>query len=278
MNSLIKYRLFARIIFVVIFISTIKLQAQSNYVYKEVGKTTLNLKVLKVKDVSQKESLPAIVFFYGGGWKSGHISQLRPQAKHFAKKGIVTFLVEYRIENKNGTTPFASLMDAKPAVRYIRKNAGNFGIDPNKIVACGASAGGHLAASAALIENYNESTDDLEVSCIPNALILLNPVIDNSPSGYGYDRIGQNYRFFSPLHNIKKGVPPTIILQGTKDPLIPVETVEYFKKAVQRVGSRCDLILYEGETHGFFNYKYRENYDKTLKDIEMFLQSLGYLN
>ena len=66
-----------------------------------------------------------------------------------------------------------------------------FGYQTIKIIASGGSAGGHLAAAAALTDRCFENTDDLSVSCIPNALVLFNPVIDNGPGGYGFEKIGE---------------------------------------------------------------------------------------
>ena len=107
--------------------------------------------------------------------------------------------------------------------------------------------------------------------------MLFNPVIDNGPGGYGYERIGDAYKNFSPLHNIKAGMPPAIIFLGTNDELIPVETAKYFQKVMEKVKSQCVLKLYEGQGHGFFNYKNFEYYKKTVFEADEFLQSLGYL-
>ncbi|MDZ7720772.1 MAG: dienelactone hydrolase family protein [Balneolaceae bacterium] len=109
-------------------------------------------------------------------------------------------------------------------------------------------------------------------------MILFNPVIDNGPGGYGYDRIGDAYKDFSPLHNIKKGAPPTILFLGTNDDLIPVETAKYYQKVMENVDSRCELHLYDEQEHGFFNYRNFEYYKKTVSEADSFLQSLGYLN
>jgi acetyl esterase/lipase len=117
----------------------------------------------------------------------------------------------------------------------------------------------------------------LSVSCVPNALVLFNPVIDNGPAGYGYERIGKAYKNFSPLHNISEGVPPTIFFLGTNDHLIPVATARYYQAAMVKVGSRCDLFLYEDQPHGFFNFRNREYYNKTVLETDKFLISLGYL-
>jgi len=191
---------------------------------------------------------------------------------------MVCILVDYRVKEKQKTTPFESLKDAKSAIRYIREHANELHIDPSKIIAAGGSAGGHLAAATAIINDYNESTDNTAISCIPDALVLFNPVFDNGPGGYGYERIGEAYKNFSPLHNIKSGAPPTIVFLGDKDHLIPAETAKYYKTIMEKVKSRCDLFLYEGQGHGFFNYKNLEYYKKTVSETDTFLQSLGYLN
>lgn len=258
-------------------------QVEKQVVYKQIDTTSLKLDIYFPENYVAGNAHPAIVFFFGGGWNGGDVNQFVHQAKYFTKRGMVCFLADYRVKKRQQTNPYESVKDAKSAIRFIRKHAEEYHIDKNRIVASGGSAGGHLAAATALIEEYNEESDDLLKSCIPNALILFNPVIDNGPGGYGYNRIGENYKSFSPLHNIVEGAPPTIIFLGTKDHLIPVETVKYYKTVMEKVGSRCELVLYEGEGHGFFNFgkqKYGEqNYYKiTLSEADKFLTSLGYLN
>lgn len=264
------------IIFLFIIINSF-CSAQEKFLYKQIDTTKLFMEVYYPEHLDSAKIYPAMVFFFGGGWIDGDKSHFLNHAMYFTKRGIICFLVDYRTEAKHSTTPFESVKDAKSAMRYIKKNAADFGVDSNKIIASGGSAGGHLATATALIEDYNENTDDLSVSCVPNVLVLFNPVIDNGPGGYGYERIGHAYKDFSPLHNIKVGAPPTIIFLGTDDKLIPVETAEYYKKVMDKVKSRCDLLLYEGVGHGFFNYKNFEYYKKTILEADKFLESLGYL-
>jgi len=190
---------------------------------------------------------------------------------------MVCFRADYRVKSRQGTTPFESLKDAKSAIRYIRTHANELGVDPDKIVASGGSAGGHLAAATAVIQGFSEIGEDLSVSCIPNALVLFNPVFDNGPGGYGYERIGEAYKEFSPLHNIREGMPPAVVFLGTEDHLIPVETAEYFRTVMDKVGSRSELFLYEGEGHGFFNYRNYEIYQDTRDKADEFLISTGFL-
>jgi len=229
------------------------------------------------KKVDTAQKRPVMIFFFGGGWNSGNIKQFEPHATYFAQRGMVCVLADYRVKKRQKTTPFESLKDAKSAIRFIRKHADKFHIDTTKIVAAGGSAGGHLAAATALIDGFNEDTDDLSVSSVPNALVLFNPVIDNGPGGYGYQRIGDAYTRFSPLHNIKKGAPPTLFFLGTNDVLIPVATAEYYKTVMIKVKSTCELHLYEGAGHGFFNYKNFEYYKNTITKTDEFLKSHGYL-
>lgn len=115
-----------------------------------------------------------MVFFFGGGWINGNIKQFRPQAEYFSHRGMFCILVDYRVKKRQQSTPFESLKDAKSAIRFIRKHAEEFQVDTSKITASGGSAGGHLAAATALIKDYNEASDDLTLSCVPNALVLFD--------------------------------------------------------------------------------------------------------
>jgi len=245
--------------------------------YKQVEATSLYMVVDYPPGFDTTKSYPAILFFFGGGWNSGNPGHFEPHARYFTSRGMVCFRADYRVKRRQGTTPLESVKDAKSAMRFVREHAAVFHVDPQKIVASGGSAGGHLAAATALVTAFNEGSDRLTYSCVPNALVLFNPVIDNGPGGYGNERVGESYKDFSPLHNIREGAPPTIFFLGTEDKLIPVETAQYYKLVMEKVRSRCDLFLYEGEGHGFFNHRNIENYRNTVSEADRFLVSLGYL-
>jgi len=245
--------------------------------YKQIDTISLNLTLFYPSDSSETTSYPAIVFFFGGGWTSGSISQFEPHAKYFASRGMVTALADYRTAKKYGTTPFDAVADAKSAIRFIRSNAVRLKINPDQIVASGGSAGGHLAAATAILDGLDDANDQLAISCVPNALVLYNPVIDNSPEGYGYDKVGDRYPEISPYHAIRSSAPPTIFFLGTKDRLIPVETAKAFKTKLESFSTRCDLHLYAGQDHGFFNLRNLPYYLETVYQTDLFLSSLGYL-
>ncbi len=248
-------------------------------VYKEVGDTDLRLHVFSPDDHDASDSRPAIVFFFGGGWTSGSPEQFYPQARYYADKGLVAMAAEYRIENVHGTTPFESVKDGKSAIRWVRANASSLGIDPEAVIASGGSAGGHVAAVTGTVDGFNEAGEDTSVSARPNAMVLFNPVVDNGPGGYGYDRIGDRFAEFSPVYNVDETAPPAITLLGTEDRLIPVSTGNWFDAQMEEAGVRHELELYEGQGHGFFNYEDGENryFERTLEAVDWFLNTEGYL-
>lgn len=252
------------------------------HVYKRVGDRDLTLQVFTPPGWSAGDRRPALVLFHGGSWTGGAPSQFAPQAAHFAARGMVTVLVRYRLLDKSTSEPpLVCVQDAKSAMRWVRAHAGQLGIDPQRIAAGGGSAGGHLAACTSLIEGLDDPQDDLAVSPKAAALILFNPVFDNGPDqGWGHERVGDLYRQYSPAHNITPAAPPTLVMLGTQDKLIPVAVVERFKAAMDRAGVRCEARFYEGQGHGFFNPGKSENdrsYRETLQAADDFLVSLGWL-
>ena len=248
-------------------------------VYKTVGDVSLNLHVFEPSGHKPTDKRPAIVFFFGGGWVGGSPSQFYPHCAYLASRGMVAMAAEYRIKSKHGTTPFECVKDGKSAIRWIRSSAGKLGIDPNKVAAGGGSAGGHVAAATGTVPGLNEGHEDTRVSAVPEALVLFNPVYDNGPKGYGYDRVKDRFKDISPLHNIDEKTPPAIVFLGTKDKLIPVATADAFKNKMESAGVRSELMLFENAGHGFFNFG-RDGgvaYRKTVRAMDEFLASLGFL-
>jgi acetyl esterase/lipase len=228
----------------------------------------------QLSDISKK-GRPAAVFFFGGGWNSRNFEQFHEQSVHLARKGMVTIIADYRVKNVNGSSPLQSLYDARSAMRFVRSHASDWGVDSGRIAAGGGSAGGHLAAACYTADGLDDPQDDGSISPRPNLLLLFNPVIDNGPGGYGHERVKQWFPMFSPMHGIRKGFPPTIFFLGTQDHLIPVSTAEAFREKIKAVGGSCDVHLYEGAGHGFFNQlKYRAD---VWQKVDAFLADHGYV-
>ena len=255
---------------------TLALAASEELAYKKVDGKELKLLVDKPPGWTAADKRPAIVFFFGGGWVGGTPKQFERQSAYFASRGMVGVRVEYRtIAKGDKGPPLLSCADAKSAIRHVRANAAELGIDPARIAGSGGSAGGHLAAFAALVDGLDDPADDLKVSCKPDALVLFNPVFNNGPGEWGHERVGKRYREFSPAHHVKKGAPPTIVFLGEKDDLIPVKVAKDFEADMKKAGSRCDTHLYPGAGHGFFNAA--PYYETTVIESDKFLTSLGWL-
>ena len=243
--------------------------------YKAVGETTLTLHVFNPPDHEPTDTRPAIVFFFGGGWIGGKPTHFYRQSEYLASRGMVAICADYRTEGRHGTSPKECVQDGKSAMRWVRSHAGELGIDPNRLAAGGGSAGGHVAAVTGTSEGLNEEGEDTSVSCRPNALVLFNPVVDTGPDGWGYKRVQDYWRDFSPMHNVDEETPPTVVFLGTEDQIISVASMEAFQARMEEAGVRCDLHLYEGQPHGFFN---QARFHETLLEADRFLMSLGYLS
>jgi len=259
-------------------------------VYKAVKGAKLQLHIFEPEGHKPSDSRPAIVFFFGGGWVGGNPGQFFPQCKYLALRGMVAVSGEYRVKNRHGVSPYECVADGKSAVRWVRAHAEELGIDPKRIAAGGGSAGGHVAACTGVVEGLDEEGEDASVSSKPNAMVLFNPALlldweEFRQAGVPEGRINmlkgrfgdRDPRPVSPYHHVKAGAPPTIILHGEADATIPIQTARRFVEAMKKAGNRCELVAYKGKGHGFFNFGRGEAFYETMREVDKFLVSLGYL-
>jgi len=244
--------------FLIAFSFTVKGQANfvpdSTLIYKTTAEGNLNMHVFKPSKYKASDQRPVIVFFFGGGWVGGHPKQFYQQARYFSDNGFLAISAAYRVHGKHKTSPFESVTDAKSAIRFLRAHADILGIDPNKIIASGASAGGHIATCTGVLKGFDATDENLDISSIPNAMLLFNPVIDTTEKGYGIEKVGEDRKTeLSPNDHVEEGIPPTLIFHGTADQTVPFENVERFTKLMKEAGNTCELIPFEGKGHGFFN-------------------------
>ncbi len=251
-------------------------QDSKSQVYKKVGDRELKVFIEKPSAWKAADERPAIVWFHGGGWVAGSPEKLREQSEYFATRGIVGIRVEYRLLGKGKQEPpTVCIQDAKSAMRWVRAHARRLGVDPHRIAAAGGSAGGHLSAFVGMVEGLDDPGDDLTVSPKADALVLFNPVFNNGPGQYGHERVGDRSLEFSPAHHISSNAPPALVFAGTKDRLIPVKTVQDFQAGMKQAGVQCQVLMYEGQGHGFFNKEPWRT--RTLIAADKFLASLGWL-
>jgi acetyl esterase/lipase len=246
------------------------------FAYKAIPGGTLEMVVHYPPGWRETDRRPAIVFFFGGGWENGTIQAFQRQADHLARRGMVAARADYRVKSRQGANPDRCVEDAKSAVRWLRAHAARLGIDPDRIVAAGGSAGGHIAACTALTEGLDAQGEDRSVSPRPNALVLLNPVLRFHGLPAMMKRIGNDEaigKAISPTLHVSKATPPTLLFYGTDDWLLG-QGREFMSRS-KEVGFRAELFTAEGQGHGFFHRP--PWFQRTTARMDQFLTSLGYL-
>ena len=258
-----------------------RLEPTRKAVYKSVGGRDLELHIFEPEGHDPAtDRRPCFLIIHGGGWTGGEPRKFYTIADHYAKKGMFAISLEYRLINaKAGVTVFDCVKDGRSAVRWLRAHARTLGIDPKRIAVSGGSAGGHVALATAVFENspdVDESTDDLSVSCVPDLLIPLNPVIDTSADGYGQRKIGERWRELSPLHHVKQGLPPMLICHSTEDTVTPYEGAARFVEFSKAAGNDCRIFTFEGGRHGWFIFNL-DHYAALLVVMDNFLKEHNFI-
>lgn len=257
--------------------------------YKTVENTKLHLHIFR--PLKPRENAPAVVFFFGGGWRSGTPAQFEQQCRYLASRGMVAMTAEYRIRNMHGTLAKTCVADGKSAIRWIRSNAKQLGINPDRIAAGGGSAGGHVAACTGLIKGFETEGENEQISSSPNAMVLFNPpcVLAPVPARKDFlnadnieglrERMGVAPAKLSPWHHVRKGLPPTLVLHGEKDPTVMFWTAQIFVEKMLLSENIAELAAYPGEAHGFFNYGRADNkmFIATMRKTDEFFAKLGWL-
>ncbi len=246
-------------------------------VYKTTPTGKLEMHIHFPEDWKASDKRPAIVFFFGGGWTKGTAEQFEGQAAHLASRGMVAARADYRVKSRHqGITPVDCVEDAKSAVRYLREHQKELGINPDKIVSSGGSAGGHIAACTGLCPGLDAKGEDTKISSQPNAMVLFNPVMRFAGIEKLETRLGDDIaqaKAISPTLHVKKDSPPSLLLYGTSDRLI--EQGKEYVAAATKAGCTAEWMSAPDAGHGFFNRP--PWYEKTLQRMDQFLVSQGYL-
>jgi acetyl esterase len=220
-------------------------------------------------------------FFFSSGWDNGQVSQFAQHCVYFASRGMMTMCFDYRVSARHQAGPLQAMADARSAIRWIRMNAVELGVNPGKIVGVGGSGGGHAIASAAILSGFDDPSDAVDSSPVPNAVVLYNPIMDTwSKRAFGPERWPDNSsrKAADLIRAIKRGFPPMLIMHGTGDRVVPFEGSYEFARKSAKKKNICKLIEFEGQGHGFFNFNLSfEMYEATLMAMDEFFVELGFL-
>ncbi|MFT3822730.1 MAG: alpha/beta hydrolase [Chitinophagaceae bacterium] len=247
-------------------------------VYKSVDGLSLDIHLFLPDNVKAGAQRPVIICFHGGSWSEGKADWFFEACSQYAKRGWVACAVEYRTAGRNGSLPMAAVMDAKSAIRWLRKNATEYNIDTGRIVATGNSAGGHMVLCTALSDNLNEATDDLRYGAVPNLLLVNSGVYDLSDITTKWIRYeAKNDELVDeimPLKKVRAGIPPVLMIHGTADGNVPYASAKAFAEAMQKAGNDLEFSTLEGAEHFiWYDPKYASQVSQLRAD---FLKKHGY--
>ena len=255
-----------------------KLQPDRTVLYKSVGDCELRLHVFEPIGHKKADRRSAFLIIHGGGWSGGHPWRCYPFAEYFRRQGMLAITIDYRLLKKpQGTTVFDCVRDGRSAVRYLRQHADEMGVDPKKIVVAGCSAGGHVAAGAALFVDVDDPADDTSVSCVPDALVLYYPVIDTSTAGYGQKKIGADWQQLSPVHHVRRDLPPTIIFHGTGDTVTPYAGAKSFHAEMRDMGNDCEFVSHNDGIHGYLIFEL-PLFEDAMQRTQQFLAARSFVS
>ena len=272
---------------------------QREYVYQTYGERKLKIVFHYPEGWSKNDRRPAFLVLRGGAHKprdkdgtpfplaaeraakrmpvlnEGPGDSFLPDAEYFARRGMVAGRVEYRQRQSDGVLPDVSTKDAALAFRWVRQNARELGIDPSRIVGAGGSGGGHLVAAVASLRKVHGVE-----GARPDALILHYPLLDWTEAST--KQFTDQLRFalnddlnlarrLSPALHWSKGMPPTLLFIGEKEPVF--EQNRAFAEKWRSAG--VELVVGENGNHGFTRFS--PWLEKATARSDEFLKKLGYL-
>jgi acetyl esterase/lipase len=231
---------------------------QAGLVYGQGVRGPLRLDLYTPDGPSPPHGWPVVIAIHGGGWRGGSRQEFGRQMAPLARQGIAVAAIDYTLARPGRPAWPSNLEDARKAVRWVRAQAGLYGLDPGRIAALGASAGGHLAALL--------GTDAADTSSRVRAVISLYgpshlPTLSApclAPGGPVHWLLGSPASVrpdlaerASPLAHVSNDDAPILLVHGTDDPLVPPDQSSRLADAIRRAGVSGVFIPIPGGVHGF---------------------------
>lgn len=218
----------------------------------------VELKLDLAQPETEDKKRPALVLIHGGGWRRGSPEGYRPVLEEAARQGYVAIAIAYRLAPQFRWP--AQWEDVRDAVFWLRAHADDYGIDPSRIGAVGASAGGHLSL---LLGTYPVAVGEghARVQAVVNYFgpTLLNgeefperarKIITNFIGGSAMDK-PEEYKLASPLTHVSASDAPVLTFHGTADDLVPVKQAQRLHEALTALRVPNTMELLDGRGHGW---------------------------
>lgn len=237
------------------------------------------------------ETAPTLIFIHGGGWVAGTKDNATLGILPFLEMGFSVVNVGYRLA-KVSPAP-AAVEDCRLALRWVHKNAKEYGFDTTRIVITGGSAGGHLALMTGMLDpqagfDAPKEWDQVPVN-LPTAAIInffgITDVADLLSGGnrqqYAVSWIGSQEngvslaKRVSPLTYVRKGLPPILTIHGDRDQLVPYEHAVRLHEALDKAGVQNTLLTIPGGGHGGFS---SDEMMRIFTTIRAFLKERGIIH
>lgn len=204
----------------------------------------------------------AVIICPGGGYLHLAVDHEGDEvARKFVEKGVTAFVLKYRLPSDSTMSDksFGPLQDAEQAIYLVRKNAGLWNVNPDKVGVMGFSAGGHLAATLTVHYRDSKIENQEKINLRPDFSILIYPVISflSSPHvGSMVSLIGANgtaaqKEYFSNELHVDAETPMTFMVHANNDNTVPVENSILFNQALVKNKVPAELHLYEAGGHGY---------------------------
>lgn len=249
----------------------LSLPGAETHVYRSLAPEPLRLHVFKPEGWSAGDRHAAFVWFFGGGWTRGTPENAAGWARWAAQRGMVGIAPDYRVKDRFGTSPLESVADGRTALRWLQDHAAELGIDPERMVVGGNSAGGHVALWTAIAATPPGSAAGEAPKFKPVALVLTSAVSDTSQArGYTPARFGAQAEALSPVHHLEPKMPPIAAFHGDADETVPHAQAVALRDKLLAQGSVCDLITIPGGSHNYAT-DLPEWRDKTRTLVQRFL-------
>ncbi len=222
---------------------------------------------------------PACILVHGGGFTKGNKRTfITPLFEPLGRAGFAWFSIDYRLAPAHRFP--ACVEDVESAIRWVRSHAAEYRVDPARIALVGESAGGHLVSLAgvragadtrvaAVVPFYAPHDLESRVRQSASVPVWLGALFGLTETNEATWKV---LRDASPLHHVRPGLPPYLLVHGTKDDKVPFDQSLRFQETMKAAGNRCDLIVVEGGAHGMGGWEkidpgYREKMTAWLRNV-----------